>query len=332
MKQSVIRFGIIGTSQITEQFLKAAMKCDSFQLTAIYSRTEERGREFASAYEIEHVYTDLEALLNDDIVDAMYIASPNALHAKQAILCLKHRKHVLCEKPFASNLEEVEKMCEAARENGVVLMEAMKTTVLPGFKLIQEHLHKLGTIRRYSASFCQYSSRYDAYRSGTVLNAFKNELSNGALVDIGVYTIAPMIHLFGMPEEIKASAYFLETGVDGEGTVLFHYKEMQGCIMYSKISNSYLPSEIQGEEGTLLIDRINRMQRIQIFYRTGEVEEIKVPYEEEDMKYEIEEFIQTIHQNEKESQLNTLERSRQVIRVLDEVRRQIGLVYPADQK
>lgn len=325
-----IRFGIIGTNTITEQFLKAAMKCESFKLNAIYSRTEERAREFASNYGVKHIYTNLEQLLKDDVVDAMYIASPNAYHAKQTILCLNYQKHVLCEKPLASNLKEVEAMCEAAKANGVVLMEAMKTTVLPSFKVLKDHLHKIGTIRRYTASFCQYSSRYDAYRSGTILNAFKKELSNGALVDIGVYTIAPMIHLFGLPIEIKASAYMLESGVDGEGSVLFKYKEMEGCVVYSKISTSFLPSEIQGEDGTIVIDRINRFHQLQIRYRNGEVEILAIPHDEEDMIYEIEEFIKTIMEGKLESDVNTLERSKQVMSVLDEIRHQIGLVYPAD--
>ena len=327
-----IRFGIIGTNTITEQFLKAAMSLESFKLNAIYSRTEERGLEFASKYGVEYIYTNLEQLLKDDVVDAMYIASPNAYHAKQAILCLNHQKHVLCEKPLASNLKEVEAMCEAAFKNGVVLMEAMKTTVLPTFQLLKDHLHKIGTIRRYSASFCQYSSRYDAYRSGTILNAFKNELSNGALLDIGVYTIAPMIHLFGLPGEIKASAYMLESGVDGEGSIIFKYPTMEACVRYSKISNSYLPSEIQGEDGTVMIDRINRFHQVQIKYRNGEIEELAIPHDEADMKYELEEFIQTILKQKKESNVNTLERSKQVMSVLDEVRRQIGLQYPADLK
>ena len=247
MKQKV-RFGIIGTNIITDQFIQAASHCEAFELSAVYSRTEARGQAFAAKYGVKHIFTDLEELLTSDVVDAMYIASPNALHAKQAIMCLNYQKHVLCEKPLASNLKEVEAMIAAAKANHVLLMEAMKTTLLPNFKVIQEQLSKIGTVRRYFASFCQYSSRYDAYRAGTVLNAFNPELSNGALVDIGVYTIAPMIALFGAPLAIKASAYLLESGVDGEGSVIFEYPQMQGTVMYSKISNSSLPAEIQGEE------------------------------------------------------------------------------------
>ncbi len=327
-----VRFGVIGTNRITEQFIAAASQCEAFELSAIYSRTQTRGEAFATMYGVKYVFTDLEKLLKSDVVDAMYIASPNAFHAEQALLCLNHQKHVLCEKPLASNVKEVEAMIEAAKVNQVLLMEAMKTTLFPNFKRIQDHLHKIGTIRRYFASFCQYSSRYDAYRAGTVLNAFNKELSNGALVDIGVYTIAPMIALFGMPQEIQASAYLLESGVDGEGTVVFKYPNMQGTVMYSKISNSYLPSEIQGEEGSLVINRINQMDTVSIHYRNGEVEEIAVRQEEQNMVYEVKEFIDLILNGQKESTVNSYQRSYEVMQVLDEVRRQIGLVYPADLK
>ena len=327
-----IRFGIIGTNIITEKFIEAAFKCEHFELSAVYSRTYERGQLFASKYDVKHVFTDLEELLTSDVVDAMYIASPNAMHAKQAILCLNHQKHVLCEKPLASNLSEVQAMITAAKKNNVVLMEAMKTTLFPNFKMIKDHLDKIGTIRRYFASFCQYSSRYDAYREGTVLNAFNPELSNGALVDIGVYTIAPMISLFGLPSEIKASAYLLESGVDGEGTVIFKYPNMQGTVMYSKISNSYVPSEIQGEEGSIIIDRINEMNTVTIRYRNGQSEQISIPQIENNMTYEVEEFIQLILNQKDESTINSFQFSYEVMQVLDEIRSQIGLVYPADLK
>lgn len=330
MNQHIIRFGIIGTSTITEQFIKGASLCPNFQLTAVYSRTEEQGRAFAKKFGVDAVFTDLDQLLQSGLVDAMYIASPNAFHAAHSIQCLKHQKHVLCEKPLASNLKEVEMMCEVARENGIVLMEAMKTTVLPSFQIIKNHLHKIGTIRRYFASFCQYSSRYDAYRSGMVLNAFNPKLSNGALVDIGVYTIAPMIALFGPPQEVRASAYLLDSGVDGEGSVLFKYPNMEGSIIYSKISTSYLPSEIQGEDGTIVIDRINRFHSVKIIYRNGEIEEIAIPHVEADMFYEVSHFIETIFSGNQESNLNSHDFSKQVMNVLDDVRLQIGLIYPAD--
>ena len=327
----MIRFGIIGTNNITTWFLNGAKLVKDFKLTAVYSRTEERAKEFAAIYGVENTFTSLEEMAKSDLIDAVYIASPNRLHAEQAILFMKNGKHVLGEKAFASNAKEVSKMIEAAKENNVVLMEAMKTTVLPTFKAVMENIHKIGKVRRYFSSFCQYSSRYDKYKEGIVLNAFNPELSNGSLMDIGVYTIAPMVALFGKPNEIKASAYMLESGADGEGSIIFKYDDIQGSVIYSKISNSYLPTEIQGEEGTILIERVNTMASAKIIYKDGREEDLTKLHEVDDMCYEIEEFINIIQSGRKESDINSLEFSQNVMEIMDEARRQIGLVYPADK-
>ena len=327
-----IRFGIIGTNSITEWFLNGAKLVDDFELTAVYSRTEEKAKEFAEKYNVKTTFTSLEEMAKSDLIDAVYIASPNSLHAEQAILFMENKKHVLGEKAFASNSKEVEKMIKVAKANDVVLMEAMKTTMLPNFKIIMDNIHKIGTVRRYFASFCQYSSRYDKYREGIILNAFKPELSNGALMDIGVYTIAPMVALFGEPKEIKASGYILKSGVDGEGTISFKYDEMEGTVIYSKISNSYLPSEIQGEEGTIVIDRINKFNEVKIVYRDGRIEDLTLEQEEDNMCYELKEFINIIKEGRKESKINSLENSRIVMNILDEGRKQVGIVFPSDNK
>ncbi len=126
-------------------------------------------------------------------IDAIYIASPNSIHASQAILCMNNKKHVLVEKAFGSNAKEVLDMIKASRENDVLLMEAMKTVQMPNFKILKDNLYKIGKVRKYFGSYCQYSSRYDKYKAGIIENAFKRELSNGALMDIGVYTIYPMV-------------------------------------------------------------------------------------------------------------------------------------------
>ena len=94
-------------------------------------------------------------------IDAVYIATPNSYHAEQAILFLQNGKHVLCEKPLAVNATEVARMIQSAKDHNALLMEAMKSTLLPNFKVIQDNLHKIGPIRRYFASYCQYSSRYE---------------------------------------------------------------------------------------------------------------------------------------------------------------------------
>ncbi|UUZ81109.1 Gfo/Idh/MocA family oxidoreductase [Paenibacillus sp. P26] len=326
----MIRFAVIGTNWITEQFIDAAREAEEFVLTAVYSRTEEKAREFAEKHGIPNLFTDLEEMARSDVFDAVYIASPNSLHAKQAILCMNHGKHVLCEKPMASNVREVQAMIEAAQANRVVLMEALKSTLLPNFRAVQERAAGIGPVRRYFASYCQYSSRYDAYKQGTVLNAFNPAFSNGALMDLGVYCIYPLVVLFGKPERVQADAVLLESGVDGEGSILLKYKGMDAVIMYSKITHSFVPSEIQGENGTLVIDKINHAEKVELRRRDGSADDLTVPQSAKSMYYEAREFMDLIASGRLESDTNSHANSLAAMEIMDEVRRQIGLVFPAD--
>lgn len=327
----MVNIGVIGTNFITDRLIEGAKLVSDAKISAVYSRTEEKGKEFAKKHNIENVFTNLEEMAKSDVIDAVYIASPNSLHARQAILFLNNKKHVLGEKAFASNTKEVDEMIKVAKENNVVLMEAMKSTLLPNFKVVKDNLYKIGKVRKYFASYCQYSSRYDKYKAGEVLNAFKKELSNGALMDIGVYCIAPMVNLFGKPKTINANGIMLKTAVDGEGSILFGYDDMEAAVIYSKISNSYLPSEIQGEEGSIIIDRINTFDKIKIIYRDGREEDLSLEHEEANMCYEVQEFVDLIKSGEKESKINSLKNSRDVIEVIEEARKQIGVIYPADE-
>ncbi|MGM7719259.1 Gfo/Idh/MocA family protein [Metabacillus sp. Hm71] len=327
----MVRFGIIGTNWITESFIQAASKVEDFSLTAVYSRTNEKAEEFAKKFNIEHTFTNLEEFASSDVFDAVYLASPNSLHAKQAILCMNNRKHVLCEKPIASNTREVSEMMKAANDHSVVLMEALKTSFLPNFLAIKENLHKIGKVRRYFASYCQYSSRYDKYKEGIVLNAFKPEFSNGSLMDIGIYCVYPAVVLFGEPKQIKASSYMLESGVDGEGSLLLTYDEMDAVIMYSKITNSYVPSEIQGENGSIIIDKIHTPESVKIHYKDGRIEDLTQPQDSASMFYETKEFIELVKNKNHQSQLNSHSNSLTTAKILEDARKQIGLIYPADK-
>jgi predicted dehydrogenase len=327
----MIRVGIIGTNWITEDFINAARQVEGLVLTAVYSRTEATARQYADKHDIPHTYTDLESFASSSELDAVYIASPNSLHADQAIVLMNHGKHVLCEKPIASNVQEVKRMIVAANRNGVVLLEAMKSTLTPNFQTIQENLHKIGPVRRYFASYCQYSSRYDEYLKGNVLNAFKPEFSNGALMDLGVYCIYPMVVLFGKPDNIQANSYLLGSGVDGQGSLLIKYNELDVVILYSKISDSYASAEIQGEKGTIVFDKISRPDKVEIRYRGGGAEDITRPQVANAMFYEVQEFIHLIRSGTKESSANSHTNSLNTMEIMDETRRQIGLVYPADR-
>lgn len=326
-----VRFGIVGTNFITEKILKAAKLESRFELTAVYSRTQERADSFAQKFNIPYTFTSLDEMAASPLIDAVYIASPNSLHAEQSILFMNHGKHVLCEKPFASNVREVREMIEVAKKNNVTLMEAMKPTLTPNFLTIKKHVEEFNIVRRYFSCYCQYSSRYDNLKNGIVENAFKLELSNGAAMDLGVYTIYPMVVLFGRPKKIDASGILLSTGVDGQGAVNFEYEGMNATVLYSKIADSTLPTEIQAEGVTLMADRINIINKVTIRQRGANVEmDVSTPHNSDEYYFEIEEFISLIQEGKRESEINSLENSLITIEIIDEIRRQLGVVYPAD--
>lgn len=335
-----IRFGVVGTNNITDWVIAGGRQDERFELTAVCSRTQERAEEFAAKHGIPHIFTSLEEMASSPLIDAVYIATPNYVHAEQSILCMNHGKHVLCEKPFASNAKEVRLMIEAAKKNKVTLMEAMISTLNPNFAIAKERMKDLGTIRRYFASYCQYSSRYDKFKEGIILNAFKPELSNGAVMDIGIYTIYPMVALFGKPQQIEAQGIVLHTGADGQGAVNFQYEGMNATVLYSKIANSALPTEIEGEAGNLLLDKIHITKQVDYIPRQvtaqGKEQEnhcqsIGVPLEKSEYYYEIAEFINLIEQGKQESNVNSWENSLTTLEIIDEIRRQLGVHYPADE-
>ena len=313
----MIRFATIGSNVIVDSFLKGAAHDSRFQLQAVYSRTQERAAEFADKYGVKHTYTSLEALAADPHLDAVYIASPNCFHAPQAILMMEHGKHVLCEKPLAPSFAEGKAMTEAARRSGVVLMEAMKTTLMPNFFRVKEALPQIGTVRRFFAQFCQYSSRYDNLKKGIVSNAFRAGMGNGALRDLGVYGLAPLVHLFGMPQQLQASATLLSTGVDGQGTVLMTYPGMEAVVEFSKVSDSFLPSEIQGENGRILLGKLSTVKDPVLVMRDGTTTDLSVPTIADDMYYELKEFIDVIESGAAESAVNTHQRSLDVLELVD---------------
>ncbi len=328
-----IRVGVVGTNFISDWMVEGAGRDERFVAAAVCSRREETGWEFARKHAIPRVFTSLDEMVADEGIDAVYIASPNYAHASQAITCMNAGKHVLCEKPMASNAAEARLMIEAARRNDVVLMEAMIPTLSPNFQVIADNLHRVGRIRRYFASYCQYSSRYDALKRGQVANAFKPELSNGAVMDIGVYCLYPMVTLFGRPDSVMASTMLLPTGADGQGTVIGRYDGFDAVIMYSKIADSMLPTEIQGEAGTLTIDRINNPRRVTFkpHDKSLPVEDLTADAPESEYYYEMREFIDLIQSGRRESRFNTHTNSLSTLEVIDEIRRQGGITYPADK-
>lgn len=326
----MLRLAIIGTNWITERFVQAALEAQEFELTAVYSRTQERAAAFAQPFNDQAVcFTDLEIMAQSDAFDAVYIASPNSLHYSQSVLMLENGKHVICEKPVASNITQAEHMYQVAEENNVVLFEAFKTQYLPNFELIQKYLPKLGNLHKAFINYCQYSSRYQRYLDGENPNTFNPEFSNGSIMDIGFYCVSSAVALFGQAQEIKASAHLLDSGVDAHGTVILNYPQHEVVISHSKVSGSNLASEIQGEAGSMVIEHISECDHIVLALRGEEPITYKVPQAENTMTYEAKYFAEQVKQGalcQKAKQ-----RALEVSRITTEVRKQVGVVFPADK-
>ncbi len=322
-----MKLGIVGTNFISDWFIEAAGNVPEVTILAVYSRKQETGDQFADKHQIQNVYTDYEKFLQSDI-DAVYIATPTYAHYGQAIKAMKLKKHVLCEKILAVNERETSEMFLCADENNVILLEAMRPDFDPAFGIVKEHLPKIGKLRRATFEFCQYSSRYDKFREGNILNAFDPDLSNAAIMDIGVYCIHTLMQLFGMPKEIKSFSTELKNGFEGSGAVIMQYTDMIAEAIYSKITDSVNPSILMGEEGSILVHGVAMTKAIEIIFRDGRREQIPYSPSGNNMEYEIREFIRLINQSNSKHPFRQY--SLNTARVIDEVRRQNGIVFDAD--
>ena len=324
-------FATIGTSSITEKFLQAAKEYPEFRFAAVYSRDLKKAEQFAQSHGAERAYDSLDKLAADPELEVVYVASPNYMHHEQVMMLLEAGKNVLCEKSLASNHREAEEMFQLAREKNLVLLEAMRIVFDPGMEVVKKNLEKLGAIRKADFIYCQYSSRYDSFKEGKNHNIFRRECSAGALMDIGVYSVHTLLNLFGKPDRVCGFPVMLRGEIDGAGTILAAYPDKVAEVSYSKITDSRLPNEIQGESGVLQFwGNINSPENVKIFFRDGREEVLYHREMDNPMKYELGHFLKMIH-GEEDAEIHA-KRSLDALELMDEVRRQCGIVFPADQE
>ncbi|WP_276973286.1 Gfo/Idh/MocA family protein [Tatumella ptyseos] len=324
-----LRLAVVGTHWITDSFVSAALESGLYELCAVYSRTREQAAAFASRYGAPAVFTDLQEMAESDLAEVVYIASPNSLHCEQSCLFMRHGKHVICEKPLASDDVQAGKMIACAKQHQVVLFEAFKTATLPNFRVIRDTLPALGKLRKALLQYCQYSSRYQPYLAGENPNTFNPQFSNGSVMDIGFYPLASAVALWGAPRGVKAQASLLESGVDAHGTVILDYGDFDVTILHSKVSDSVLSSEIQGEEGSLVISKLSTCEGITLHPRQGEVKSPGVAQYDNAMRSEAELFARLVA--EQQIDHPALEVSLITARLLTDIRRQTGVRFPSDE-
>ena len=285
-----LRIGVIGTGGITEKML--TLQSPTIRFDAVCSRSNETGQAYAQKHSVPKVYTDIQALVSDPQIDAIYIATPNKYHTEQAEIALRAGKHVLCEKPMGITSASVRHIIDIARTQNLICLEALRTLFNPGFAIVHQTLHEIAPLRRITARYGKYSSRYDRFLAGQTPNAFDPSLGNAALYDLGVYCIAPTLALIDArkPTRINGAHTFLRNGFEAQGTVTADFDTFLADWVYSKISDNRIPSEIQGEKGTLIIHEWDRMDRLHLILRDGTSREITVPTENIDLQYELHAF------------------------------------------
>jgi predicted dehydrogenase len=261
-----MNYGTVGTSPITNNFIESAKLVDGLTLAAVYSRSLEKGRAFSEKYGVKTVFTDLTQMAESELIDAVYVASPNSLHYEQCKVFLEHGKHVLCEKPITAAAAQVKELVALAKEKHLIYMEAIKMLHRPERPLLLDALKRIGKITTARIDYCQLSSKYPSYLAGNLPNIFNPKLATGCLMDIGVYCVYPAIDLFGVPEKIITTAGFLSTGADGFGNSIFLYKDKQVNLSYSKTGQSRLGSEILGDKGTIVVNSISRFTDMKIVW------------------------------------------------------------------
>ena len=264
----MIRVATIGTSSITRRTVAAAAGVQGLLFTTAYSRDAATAAALASDLGFQHSTDDLAGLLASDI-DAVYVASPNAIHAGQVRAALDAGKHVFCEKPAVPTIAEWDALVALASERGVVLLENIRNEYDPLMQRIEDLLPTLGTIRRVYFALSQRSSRYDDVLAGRRVNIFDPAMGGGALMDLGIYLVHPLARLFGTPSRTSASFVTVPTGADGAGAALFTYPGMVAEVAWSKITAGPGGGSIEGELGTLTIDHLTELFGIEVTYLDG---------------------------------------------------------------
>ncbi len=324
-----IKLGIIGTNFISDWLAAAVLAADGIVMHAVYSRTAEKGAEFAAKYDIKNVFTDLEAFLSSD-VDAVYVASPNFLHFEQSLKAIEHGKHVLVEKPACLCQDDFIRLVEAAKKNSVVVMEAMRPAhdpaILEAVRVAKSG--EIGKVRAANIEYCQYSSRYDKFRAGEILNAFNPALGNAAIMDIGVYALHAAVMFFGKPSAVFSKSVLLHNGMEGHGSVLMDCG-IPVNVSYSKITESLNPSVITGEDGYITLKRLSSVDEVAVTNRkSGEKSVIACAEQRShgNMLYEVRDFVDIVGGKMSVDKFNS--DTLITLGIMDEIRRQNGIVFP----
>ena len=276
---SKIRWGLLSTANINRRVIPAIRESVRGELVAVASRSQASAQAYADQWAISHAFGSYEAMLASDAVDAVYIGLPNHLHAEWSIKAMQHGKHVLCEKPFALSLAEVDEMTAVSHQTNRVLTEAFMYRHHPQTKIVGELVRngRLGRVTVVRGVFNFAFNTRDNIR-------LVPEMGGGCLWDVGVYPLSFAQYVMGgPPQQVFGSQWLGESGVDE----VFSGQMVYANGAMAQISASFCTPfrtevEILGMEGRLVLNRPftghNDGDRKLMFYpKAGEPEEIEVP-------------------------------------------------------
>jgi predicted dehydrogenase len=318
-----LRWGIVGTGGIARKFATELAATPDGALTAVGSRTTEAARAFAGDFPGVRAHGSWADLVDDDTVDAVYVATPHPWHAEVALLAVGAGRHVLVEKPFTMDGKQAREVVAAARAAGVFCLEAMWTRFLPHTLRIRQLVANgaIGTPVTVSADHGQWFAEDRTHR------LFSPELGGGALLDLGIYPVSWASMLLGRPSEVVAAADPAFTGVDGQTSILLrHPGGAQAVLTCTLRAITPCRSVIAGTEGVIEVDtRFYAPTSFTLRRRDGLVERFETPPEllagpGKGMRFEASEVAHRVRHGETESPHLPLDETVTIMDTLDEIR------------
>jgi predicted dehydrogenase len=320
------KWGILAPGKMAAKFTNGIKILDNAELYAVGSRDRGRAEKFASDHGFKKYYGSYEELAGDPEVDVIYIASPHSQHHDQTILCLRNKKAVICEKAFALNSREVEEMIAEAKHQNVFLMEALWPPFQPFYKKSLEILKSgiLGKVVHLHGYF-SFNPPFEPND-----RKFNIALGGGSLLDIGIYPVIDVHTFVGVPDEIKATASFGETGSEESLSAIFKYNDGRTATIYSSFkTNIGIGCDILCEKGNLVVSRGRDMnQRVILDLHGKEKETFVFSPPALGYHWEAEEVMSCLEKGLTESPVVPLSFSRNLINTLDKIRNSAGIVFP----
>ena len=319
-------WGIIGTGGIASTFAEDLKLSADQSVVAVGSRSQTSAEQFASTHAVPRWYGSYEELVSDSEIDAVYIATPHPSHMKSALLALEHSKPVLCEKPFAMSAAQTKLMMAMASQKKLMLMEAMWMRFLPHMSQIRAILAAgtIGEITTVQADHGQWFEEDQKFR------LFAPELGGGALLDLGIYPVSFAHMVLGTPNNITAKSDPTFTGVDAQTSMVFQYPTGAQAILTTTLrAATPCRAVITGTLGWIEIDRtFYAPTPYRVILRAGATIEYPNNYVGRGLREEAIEFARCVRAGLSESPVLPLHETLAVMESMDEIRKQINLVYP----